>query len=154
MEMAIYSDFEPRKGKAHKKREAGILIGTERSKEAEKATAAGADKAAVPESAHPVVVVASAGEPADRRLPDQAQLERIQRLPDEEIRELVVARVPPNPRLVLAAYEEDGRKEVVRVWVGVHRNFKMRMTLRAWRGADENEPWRLIGKSPRLPGRW
>jgi hypothetical protein len=124
-----------------------------RRKAAKKATAVGADKPAVTgfgagvESPHPTV------EPVVRRLPVPVE-------PDqggcgaEEIRELVVERVPQNPRLVLASYEVDGRKQVVRVWVGVNRNFKVRMRLKAEPGADENAPWKLIGRRPRLPGRW
>jgi hypothetical protein len=96
---------------------------------------------AVVESTLPAVV-ATAGEPV------------VQRLPDEEIRELVVERLPLNPKMVLASYEKDGQKRVVRVVVGVNRNFKVRMRLKAQRGADENAPWRLIGRRPRLPGRW
>ena len=50
--------------------------------------------------------------------------------------------------------EEIRELEVVRVVVGVNRNFKVRMRLKAQRGADENARWRLIGRRPRLPGRW
>jgi len=83
-------------------------IGRSRRKVAKKATEAGADKCAVtsfgavPGSTEPAVVMASAGKPV------------VGRLPDEEIRELVVERLPLNPRLVLASYTVDGRKEIVR----------------------------------------
>jgi len=77
-----------------------------------------------------------------------------QAMQPEEIRELEVVRVVPNPRMVLASYEKDGQKRVVRVVVGVNRNFKVRMRLKAQRGSDENTRWRLIGRRPRLPGRW
>jgi hypothetical protein len=90
----------------------------------------------------PSVVVAGGGEPT------------VGSLPDEEIRELEVLRIPLNPRLVLASLDEGGPKQVVRVWVGVNRNFRPRMRLRAKRGCGENALWRLIGKRPRLPGRW
>jgi hypothetical protein len=119
-----------------------------RRKAVKKATAAGADKSAVTgfgavlESAEPAVVVASAGEPV------------VCQLPDEEIRELVVERLVPNPRMVLASYELDGRKQVVKVWVGVNRNFRPKMRLRAQHGSTEHAPWKLVGRRPRLPGRW
>jgi len=86
-------------------------------------------------------------------LPDQAEPEQND-CDAEEIRELTVERIPLNPRLVLASYEVDGRKQVVRVMVGINRNFKVRMRLKAQRGSGENALWRLIGKRPRLPGRW
>jgi hypothetical protein len=121
-------------------------VGRSRRRAAKKATGL--------ESALPAVVVESAGEERVQLQSDQAQLEGVQRQPAEEIRELVVERLPLNPRMVLASYEEDGVKRVVRVWVGVNRNFKVRMRLKAQRGADENAPWRLIGRRPRLPGRW
>ena len=132
-------------------------IGRSKRREAKKATGACAEKSAVTvfesERAHPVVVEAAASEPVERRLSDQAQLEQ-GGCGAEEIRELVVERLVPNPRMVLASYEEDGQKRVVRVVVGVNRNFKVRMRLKAQRGSDENAPWRLIGRRPRLPGRW
>ena len=121
-------------------------IGQSRRKAAKKATEL--------ESALPGEVVGTAGEPVVRRLRDQAHPEQVQRLPDQEICELEVVRVPPNPRLVLGSYEKDGVKQVVKVWVGINRNFKPRMKLKAQRGEGENEPWRLIGKRPRLAGRW
>ena len=130
-----------------------------RRKAAKKATPAGADKSvvtglgAVLESGLPAVVAASTGEPVVQQLCDQAQLERGS-CGNEETRELVVERIVPNPRMVLASYEKDGQKRVVRVVVGVNRNFKVRMRLKAQRGADENARWRLIGRRPRLPGRW
>jgi len=131
-------------------------IGRSKRREAKKATGACAEKSAVTvfesERAHPAVVEAAASEPA-RRLSDQAQPEQ-GGCGAEEIRELVVERIVPNPRMVLASYEKDGQKRVVRVVVGVNRNFKVRMRLKAQRGADENAPWRLIGRRPRLPGRW
>ena len=108
---------------------------------------------AVPESALAAVVVASAGEPVDRRLSDQPQLEQGD-CGAQEIRELVVERIPLNPRMVLASYEVDGRKQVVLVFVGINRNFRPRMRLRAQRGESEHAPWKLIGRRPRLPGRW
>jgi hypothetical protein len=129
-------------------------IGRSKRREAKKATGACAEKSAVTvfesERAHPVVVEAAASEPVERRLSDQAQLEQ-GGCDAEEIRELVVERIVPNPRMVLASYEKDGQKRVV---VGVNRNFKVRMRLKAQRGSDENAPWRLIGRRPRLPGRW
>jgi len=132
-------------------------IGRSKRREAKKATGACAEKSAVTvfesERAHPVVVEAAASEPVERRLSDQAQLEQ-GGCDAEEIRELVVERIVPNPRMVLASYEKDGQKRVVRVVVGVNRNFKVRMRLKAQRGADENARWRLIGRRPRLPGRW
>ena len=110
-----------------------------------------ANKATELESALPAVVVASAGEPVVRRLPGQAQLEQ-GNCGVEEIRELEVVRVPANPRLVLASYEVGGVKQVVRVLVGVNRNFRPRMRLKAQRGSGENAPWKLVGRRPRLPG--
>jgi hypothetical protein len=147
VETAVYSDFELRKGKAKKKREAGI-VGPEQSKEAGAATVAAAEQSAtaggeaVKERAELAVVEERAGE------------ERGRRLPDEEIRELMVERIVPNPRLVLASYEARGVKQLVKVWVGVNRNFRPRMTLKAQRGATEYAPWKLVGRRPRLPGRW
>ena len=134
-------------------------IGRSRRKASKKATAAGADKSvvtgfgAVLESALPAVVVRTAGELVVRRLPDRVQPEQ-GGCGAEEIRELVVERIVPNPRLVLASYEMDGRKQVVKVWVGINRNFRPRMRLRAQRGSSENAPWKLVGRRPRLPGRW
>jgi hypothetical protein len=131
-----------------------------RRKAAKKATARGAEKpgvtgfGAVLQSAEPTVDEGAAGEEREQQLPDQAQLEVVVRQPDEEIRELVVERLAANPRMVLASYEEDGVKRVVKVWVGVNRNFKVRLRLRAQRGAGENAPWKLVGQRPRLPGRW
>jgi hypothetical protein len=130
-----------------------------RRKAAKKATAADADKTvvtgfgAVLESAQPCVVVASAGEPVVQQLRDQAQPEQ-DGCGAEEIRELVVERIVQNPRLVLASYEVDGVKQVVKVWVGVNRNFRPRMRFSAQRGTTENAPWKLVGLRPRLPGRW
>jgi hypothetical protein len=130
-----------------------------RRKAAKKATPAGADKSvvtglgAVLESGLPAVVAASTGEPVVQQLCDQAQLERGS-CGNEETRELVVERIVPNPRLVLASYEVDGRKHLVKVWVGVNRNFRPRMRLSAQRGSGENAPWKLVGRRPRLPGRW
>jgi hypothetical protein len=134
-------------------------IGRSRRKAAKKATAAGADESvvtgfgAVLESAIPAVVVGTAGELVVRRLPDRVQPEQ-GGCGAEEIRGLVVERIVPNPRLVLASYEVDGRKQLVKVWVGVNRNFRPRMRLRAQRGSIENAPWKLVGRRPRLPGRW
>jgi hypothetical protein len=128
-------------------------IGRLRRKAAKEATAVGADKPAVTgfgaglESAHPAVERVVRRQPVPVE-PDQGGCGA------EEIRELVVERVPQNPRLVLASYTVAGRKEIVRVWVGVNRNFKVRMRLKAERGTGENALWRLIGKRPRLPGRW
>ena len=118
-----------------------------RRKVAKKATTTGAEESAVTgvgavvESTLPAGV-ATAGEPV------------VQRLPDEEIRELEVVRIPANPRLVMATCEEDGVKRVVKVWVGINRNFRPRMRLRAQRGSTQNAPWKLVGRRPRLPGRW
>jgi hypothetical protein len=83
-----------------------------------------------------------------RRLSDEGQA------PEEEMRELTVEKRPLNPRLVLASYEEGGVKRVVKVWVGANRNFRPRMVLKARRGPTEYEPWTLVGRRPRLPGRW
>src|SRR5262245_35549259 len=124
METAVYNDFERWKGKPKKKHEAGI-VGTKRNTEAKETTATDAEGSVGLESALLGVDWASANE------------ERACGQPDEEIWELAVERIPPNPRMVLAAYEVDGRKEVVRVWVGINRNFKVKMKLMAQRGATE-----------------
>jgi hypothetical protein len=50
--------------------------------------------------------------------------------------------------LLICSFEEGGRKELVKVLVGVNRNFKLRMRLRARRGATENAPWELVGRRP------
>jgi hypothetical protein len=139
VETALYNDFELRKRKAKKKREAGI-VGPEQSKEASAATVAAADKSAtagseaVKERALLAVVVDSAGRESGARLAD------------EEIRELVVERIVANPRLVLASYEVDGRKQLVKVWIGSsNRNFGPQMRLWAQRGALSDAPWKLVG---------
>ena len=87
-----------------------------------------AKKATELESALPGEVVKTAGKPVVQRLPDQAEPEQND-CDAEEIRELTVERIPLNPRMVLASYEVDGRKQVVRVMVGINRNFKVRMRL-------------------------
>jgi hypothetical protein len=108
-----------------------------------------AKKATELESVIPGEVVGTVGEPVVQRLRDQAQP------PDEEIRELTVEKLPLNPRMAWASFEEpDGRKQVVLVFVGINRNFRPRMKLRAQRGSTENAPWKLVGRQPRLPGRW
>jgi hypothetical protein len=123
-------------------------FGRSKRRAAKKATEACADKSAVTvfeadlESVEPAVVVATAGE------------ERVRRVPDAEVRELVVERIVPNPRMVLGSYWDGDEKRVVKVWVGINKNFRPRMTLKAQRGATEAAPWRLIGRRPRLPGRW
>jgi hypothetical protein len=94
-----------------------------------------------PKSLQFQVAAAAAGEP-DRRLPA------------EEICELEVVRIPPNPKLVMACYETGGSKQIVRVWVGINKNFVPRMRLRAQRGATENQPWKLVGRRPRRRGWW
>jgi hypothetical protein len=123
-------------------------VGRSRRRAVKKATEACADKSggavfeAGLKSAEPSVVVATAGEPVERRIPD------------EEIRELVVEKLPLNPRMVLCSFEEEGVKRVVRVWVGINKNFKPRMVLRAQPGATVHAPWVLIGRRPRRVGRW
>jgi hypothetical protein len=115
---------------------------------AKKARAACVEASAVavfeaePESVEPAACVARAGE------------ERVRREPDGEVRELVVERMVPNPRMVLGSYWDGEEKRVVKVWVGSNKNFKVRMRLKAQRGEAEGAPWRLIGRRPRLPGRW
>jgi hypothetical protein len=106
------------------------------------------------EGAFPSDFVASAGEPVAQWLPDQAHPEQVQWQPEEEIRELTVEKLPLNPRMVLASYEVNGGKVIVKVMVGVNKNFRSRMKLSARRGSTENEPWKLVGRRPRLPGRW
>jgi hypothetical protein len=134
--------------------------GRSRRKAAKKSTATGAEESTVTgkgaelDSAQPCVVVAPANEPVVRRLPDEAEPEVVQRLPDREVCELEVMRLPANPRLILAYCELDGVTQVVRVWVGINKNFRPRMRLKAQRGASENAPWKLVGRRPRLPGRW
>ena len=132
-------------------------IGRSKRREAKKATGACAEKSAVTvfesERAHPAVVEAAASEAVERRLSNQAQLEQ-SGCGAEEIRELVVERLVPNPRMVMASFEEGGVKRIVKVWVGINRNFQPRMRLRAQRGSTESAPWKLVGRRPRLPGRW
>lgn len=143
-EIAVYSDFERRKGKPKKKREVGIG-GPRQSPEANATTVAAADKSA------------AAGCEAVKKILSPAVVEGSAEgggIGVQEIRELMVERLAPNPRLVLASYEEAGRKQLVRVFVGVNRNFRPRMRLKAQRGSSENEPWQLVGRRPRLPGRW
>src|SRR5262249_20276235 len=107
-----------------------------RRKAAKKATATGAEESAVTglgavvDVTLPSVVLVPAGEPVVQRLSDQAQPEQ-GGFGAEEIRELMVERLPLNPRLVLASYEESGVKQLVKVFVGVNRNFRPRMMLSA-----------------------
>jgi hypothetical protein len=62
---------------------------------------------------------------------------------------LKVVKLLVNPHMVLAA-QKNG--EVVNVNVVHSRNFKRGMEFRAEQGADGH--WRLVGRTPRYPGRW
>jgi hypothetical protein len=74
--------------------------------------------------------------------------------PDPESVELKVARVYPNPRLLLAATETG---ELVRVSVPNNVNFRKGMTIKArpFKGPFLNpQLYRLEGRCPRFPGKW
>jgi hypothetical protein len=70
--------------------------------------------------------------------------------------ELEIVRIPPNPRMVICAYQavSGGRQCMVRV--GRNANFRRGMKLLVKRPAKgaETEPWAYDGATPRRPGHW
>lgn len=69
----------------------------------------------------------------------------------DEVRELAVTKVFPNPRLIEARDSDTG--QIVRVCVPNNKNFRPRMMVKArpWRGEIL---YRLEGRTPRFPGKW
>jgi hypothetical protein len=72
----------------------------------------------------------------------------------DEVMRLKVIRLPPNPRLLICAYQENGREHKVMVFVGRNGNFRPNMEISVRRPASESEPWRYAGRLPRFKGRW
>jgi hypothetical protein len=71
--------------------------------------------------------------------------------------EVEVVRLCLNPRLLMARYKEGTAEQVIKVKVGVNRNFRPRMKLALERPVDWESrvlPWEYCGRKPRLPGRW
>jgi hypothetical protein len=71
--------------------------------------------------------------------------------------EVEVVRLCLNPRLLMARYKEGTAERVIKVKVGVNRNFRPRMKLVLERPVDWESrvlPWEYRGRRPRLPGRW
>ena len=71
--------------------------------------------------------------------------------------EVEVVKLCLNPRLVMARYKEGTVERVIRVRVGVNRNYRPRMKLVLERPVDWESrvlPWEYRGRRPRLPGRW
>jgi len=64
---------------------------------------------------------------------------------------VVVARIYPNPRLLLAR-TTDG--EIVRVSVRLNRNFRPGMKIKVEPPAGALPLYRLVGRCPRFPGKW
>jgi hypothetical protein len=71
---------------------------------------------------------------------------------DDDLRELAITRVFPNPHLIEARDPETN--ELVRVSVPNNVNFRPRMTLKARPVARGAHLYRLEGRTPRFPGRW
>ena len=71
--------------------------------------------------------------------------------PQPEVIELKVARVYPNPRLLLATTNAG---ELVRVSVQKNRNFRAGMTIKAKAPNGTLSIYRLVGRCPRFPGKW
>ena len=71
--------------------------------------------------------------------------------------EVEVVRLCLNPRLLMARYKEGTVERVIKVKVGVNRNYRPRMKLALERPVDWESrllPWEYRGRRPRLPGRW
>jgi hypothetical protein len=71
--------------------------------------------------------------------------------------EVEVVKLCLNPRLVMARYKDGTVERVIKVKVGVNRNFRSRMKLALERPVDWESrvlPWEYRGRRPRLPGRW
>lgn len=66
--------------------------------------------------------------------------------------ELTVKRLYPNDRLLLATHPET--QEQLRVSVPSNANFRPAMKLKARPQGDPRQPWKLVGRCPRFPGRW
>jgi hypothetical protein len=69
---------------------------------------------------------------------------------------LEIVRIPPNPRMVICAYQAVSGERRCMVRVGRNGHFKPGMKLLVKRPAAgaETEPWAYDGLLPRRPGRW
>jgi hypothetical protein len=134
MEVAIYSDFEPRKPKSRKKREpaADLLESNNLAVEPEQNLEKASQRIEEAPAEHPGW--------------GQAKC--------EEVKRVKVIRVPANPRLLICGYEENGCEHQVRVFVGRNGNFRPNMEISVRRGASQTEMWVYEGKMPRFGGRW
>jgi hypothetical protein len=74
--------------------------------------------------------------------------------PKPEVVVLIIERVYPNPRLLLAKVPETG--ELVRVMVPINVNFRPRMQIQARPPLNREGPqlYRLEGRVPRFCGKW
>lgn len=74
--------------------------------------------------------------------------------PQNDVLELVVARVFPNPRLIQATNPTTG--ELVLVQVAKNVNFRPRMIVKVHPPAPRPAPqiYKLEGRCPRFPGKW
>jgi hypothetical protein len=85
----------------------------------------------------------------------EAKLVMVKQESDErEAVKVKVLRIPPNPRLVLCAYQDGGLERRVLMRVGKNANFVRGMELKALRPARESELWGYAGALPRFKGRW
>lgn len=69
----------------------------------------------------------------------------------DDVRELVITRVFPNPHLIEA--RDPLTAEIMRVAVPNNKNFRPKMTVRA-RPYRNPHFYRLEGRTPRRPGKW
>jgi hypothetical protein len=89
----------------------------------------------------------------------EAERERKSREPiagnGDEI-ELEIARIPPNPRMVICAYRAFSGERRCMVRVGRNANFRPGMKVLVKRPANgmEAQPWTYDGLLPPRPGRW
>lgn len=127
MEVAIYSDFERKKG-ARKKREA------------EQSQHGAAEAENVSENAN-----------EKRDASEESQSGR-----EPEVMMMVVLRCCRNPRLVECIYrDERGGEERILVRVKSNAFFRRGMELEARRPEQESEPWIIANpRLPRFAGRW
>jgi hypothetical protein len=127
MEVAIYSDFERKKG-------------TRRKHEAEQT-----------QQGPPVTenVSENADEKRDAREVSQGERE-------PEVLKVTVVRCCPNPGLLMCIYrDERGGEERILVRVKSNAFFRRGMELEARRPERESEPWIIANpRLPRFPGRW
>jgi hypothetical protein len=87
----------------------------------------------------------------------QSALDEKKELSTSGVVEVEVVKLCLNPRLLIARYKEGTVERVIKVKVGVNRNFRPRMKFALERPVDSESrvlPWEYRGRRPRLPGRW